>query len=454
MSKKLLLQQYVCQECGSVQSKWGGKCLDCGAWNSLVAETVIKNKSAVSLNEKFIKTADFSIETLNDNLSEYSRISTGNSEFDRVLGGGLVAGSAILLGGDPGIGKSTLVIQIINDLATQGHNCLYISGEESVDQIKLRAKRLQLKSDNARLASITSLDQIKIAIEKYPPKFLVIDSIQTVYNEEIESAPGSISQVRSTAFELIRIAKNSSIAVILVGHVTKEGTIAGPKVLEHMVDTVLYFEGDRGYQYRIIRAVKNRFGASNEIGVFEMLSLGLREVKNPSEMFLPDKGSQNISGSCVFAGIEGTRPVLLEIQALVVPSFLPTPRRAVVGWDVNRLSMIIAVLNARLGINLLDKEVYLNVAGGLKINEPAADLAAVQALISAASNIPTSRECAFFGEIGLSGEVRQVAQAEQRISEAEKLGFKKIILPEGVKNNTCNIQVIPVNHISDLRKTL
>lgn len=453
MSKKLV-NQFVCQECGAVHSRWNGKCVDCGAWNSLVEETFTKTKTAALSKGSIIRNGDFEIQSLNDNVTSYSRTSTGNGEFDRVLGGGVVEGSAILLGGDPGIGKSTLLLQVVVSLANNNVPCLYISGEESIDQIKLRASRLDKKNNTAMLASVTSLHEIKEAIKKCNPKFLVIDSIQTIFSDEVESAPGSVSQVRTCAFELIRIAKSSGISIIFVGHVTKEGTIAGPKVLEHMVDTVLYFEGDRSYQFRIIRAVKNRFGAANEIGVFEMLSNGLREVSNPSEIFLPNKEAENISGSTIFAAIEGSRPMLLEIQSLVVPSFLATPRRAVVGWDQNRLAMLIAVLNARLGVNILDKEVYLNVAGGLKITEPAADLAVVASLMSAVSNIPIPRSYVFFGEVGLSGEVRQISQAESRLIEAEKLGFEKVIMPKIGKIKACNIEVININHISELRKIL
>jgi DNA repair protein RadA/Sms len=456
MSKQSAIA-YICQECGSVHNKWSGKCTACNAWNSITEEsnhiTPVFGKG--TNDNKIKKSKNVDIHTLDSEVEDVPRTNTGISELDRVLGGGLVSGSAILIGGDPGIGKSTLLLQTVVALSRAGNKCLYISGEESVEQIKLRAKRLSTPANNTQIAAATSLNEILKVINTTDLSVLVIDSIQTIFNEAIESAPGTVSQVRACAFELIRIAKTKGIALILVGHVTKDGAIAGPKVLEHMVDTVLYFEGERGHQFRIIRAVKNRFGAANEIGVFEMCDNGLNEVTNPSAIFLPTKG-ESIPGSAIFVGLEGTRPILLEIQALVVPSFLATPRRAVVGWDSNRLAMMIAVLNARYGINLLDKEVYLNVVGGLKITEPAADLAVLAALISAHRTTPISRENVFFGEVGLSGELRQVVHYDLRLNEASKLGFKQAFAPQPPKNKkiACNIDVLNVNHIRELDKIL
>ena len=443
---------YACQNCGASHPKWNGKCESCGEWNTLVEEVVTATPGLGRvINDNKIST-QASIQTLDDNIVEVTRIDTGIAEFNRVLGGGFVVGSAILLGGDPGIGKSTLLLQAVVSLSQQGFNCLYLSGEESVSQIKIRAQRLQVKGPDVKLGTATSLGEIlKLINNAQAPDVLVIDSIQTIFHEGLDSAPGTVAQVRACSFELIRVAKQRNIILILVGHVTKEGSIAGPKVVEHMVDTVLYFEGERGHQYRIVRAVKNRFGAANEIGVFEMADTGLLEVTNPSSIFLPSRESQ-VSGSCIFAGLEGTRPVLLEIQALVVPSFLATPRRAVVGWDTNRLAMMIAVLNARFGINLLDKEVYLNVAGGLRIVEPAADLAVIAALISAAKNIPIERDQVFLGEVGLSGELRQVVHTDIRLNEAYKLGFQKAYIPATSKKSACKIALVSVNHIRELDK--
>lgn len=451
MAKALAV--FYCSECGASHSKWSGKCTDCGAWNSIVEEKISSSPFVSTAKQKSIIANNIAeLTTLDGEISDVARTQTGIGELDRVLGGGLVDGSAILIGGDPGIGKSTILLQTVIALGRQNYECIYLSGEESVDQIKLRASRLQLRSDHVKLASVTGLSEINNILNKgATPKLLIIDSIQTIYHEAIESAPGSVSQVRACAFELIRQAKSRGFTVVLVGHVTKEGTIAGPKVLEHMVDTVLYFEGDRGQQYRIIRAVKNRFGSANEIGVFEMQSGGLVEVNNPSSLFLPTN-QELVSGSCIFAGIEGTRPLLVEIQSLVVPSFLATPRRAVVGWDQNRLSMLIAVLNSRYGVSVLDKEVYLNVAGGMRVAEPAADLAAMAAIISAAINVPIPRDTVFFGEVGLSGELRPVANTEQRLQEAEKLGFSRAIIPATSKNNACNLQIMTLNHIKELYK--
>ena len=378
---------------------------------------------------------------------------SGIGEFDRVTGGGLVAGSALLIGGDPGIGKSTLLLQVTARLASGG-KCAYISGEEAIDQVRLRAQRLGLEKAPVDLASATSVRDILTTLEQNRYDVVVIDSIQTMYLDTLESAPGTVAQVRASAQELIRVAKKRGTCLLIVGHVTKEGQIAGPRVLEHMVDTVLYFEGDRGHSFRILRAVKNRFGATDEIGVFEMAQEGLQEVSNPSELFLAQR-QQNVSGSAVFAGIEGTRPVLVEIQALVAPSPLGTPRRAVIGWDSGRLSMVLAVLEARCGVAIGPNDVYLNVAGGLKISEPAADLAVAAALVSALTGVPVPADMVVCGEIGLSGEVRAVSQIEQRLKEAGKLGFAHALVPAAIKRGkkgapTGDLKTTEARHLKDI----
>ena len=371
-------------------------------------------------------------------------------EFDRVTGGGLVHGSAILIGGDPGIGKSTIVLQAVSKLAENNVSTVYISGEESVAQVRMRAERLGLSDSNVSLASETNLRDILATLTKGKcPDVVVIDSIQTMYADTIESAPGSVSQVRTCAQELIRFAKKKNVCVILVGHVTKDGQIAGPRVLEHMVDTVLYFEGDRGHQFRILRAVKNRFGGTDEIGVFEMGELGLTEVPNPSALFLGDRDG-DVIGAAVFAGMEGSRPMLVEIQALVAQSSLGTPRRAVVGWDSARLAMIIAVLDARCGLGLGAFDIYLNVAGGLKISEPAADLAVAAALISSLSGDPIAKETIIFGEIALSGEIRPVGQADSRLKEAQKLGFSQAFIPSKLNHKNKKIKIAELDQLIKL----
>ncbi len=368
-----------------------------------------------------------------------SRRFSNIGEFDRVLGGGLVAGSATLVGGDPGIGKSTILLQVVCQLAKQ-YRVAYISGEEAIDQVRMRAARLGLSDVNCELASATSVRDIVAAIDDASaPDILIIDSIQTMYVDTLDSAPGTVAQVRTSAQELIRIAKKRDISLILVGHVTKDGMIAGPRVLEHMVDTVLYLEGDRGHQFRVLRGVKNRFGPTDEIGVFEMTDKGLMEVTNPSALFLADRRGDT-SGAAVFAGLEGTRPVLVEIQALVAPTSYGTPRRAVIGWDTGRLAMILAVLEARCGVAFGNNDVYLNVAGGLRISEPAADLAVAAALLSSLTGEPVPSECVVFGEIGLSGEVRRVSQPALRLKEAVKLGFTQAIMPEADKNRKNTVE--------------
>ena len=417
--------QFICQDCGAVTRKWAGKCESCGAWNSITEEAA-REEVPKGLSGGKGKRIEFV--GLEGSAAPLSRWLTGIGELDRVCGGGLVPGSCLLVGGDPGIGKSTLLLQATARLSAEV-SVAYISGEEAVDQVRMRAARLGYAKARVALASAGSLRDILASLDgPDAPQVVVIDSIQTVYADNIESAPGTVSQVRACAAELIRLAKRRGFVLFLVGHVTKEGTIAGPRVLEHMVDTVLYFEGDRGHQFRILRAVKNRFGATDEIGVFEMTEGGLAEVANPSALFLAERRG-NVSGSCVFAGMEGTRPMLVEIQALVAPSSLSSPRRAVVGWDTNRLSMVMAVLDARCGLALSGNDVYLNVAGGLRIAEPAADLAVAAALVSSASDVPVPADMVVFGEIGLSGEVRAVAQADTRLKEAAKLGFDQALVP-------------------------
>ncbi len=425
--------RFICQACGNISNRWSGKCEACNEWNTISEEAVEATPKGLSASGKGRKVEWSSLEA---EAREAPRTATGIHELDRVLGGGLVEGSAILIGGDPGIGKSTLLLQAVVAIARLGLQCAYISGEESVAQVSLRARRLGLHHAGVQLASATSVRDILSTLDTAQhPALVVIDSVQTMYIDNIEAAPGTVSQVRAASNELIRLAKKRGITLFLVGHVTKEGQIAGPRVLEHMVDTVLYFEGERGHPFRILRTVKNRFGGTDEIGVFAMGDDGLQEVPNPSALFLAGRQEQ-VSGSAVFAGIEGSRPVLVEIQALVSPSFMSNPRRAVVGWDGNRLAMILAVLEQRLGLRFSDKEVYLNVAGGLRINEPAADLAVAAALISSLHDKPVPQDAVLFGEIGLSGEVRQVSRADARLKEAEKLGFAQAwcVLPSSMKS--------------------
>ncbi|MDO8838270.1 MAG: DNA repair protein RadA [Parvibaculum sp.] len=424
-------RNFVCQSCGAASPRWSGRCEACGEWNTIVEEAGASAgigagpaKAGGRAKGRRIELVEMSGET-----ADPPRHITGMAEFDRVTGGGLVPGSAVLIGGDPGIGKSTLLLQAMAALAVKGGRAIYISGEEAIAQVRMRARRLGLGEAPVQLGAETNLKDILGTLESgTPPDVVVIDSIQTMWTEALDSAPGTVAQVRASAQELVRFAKRHGTAVILVGHVTKEGQIAGPRVVEHMVDAVIYFEGERGHQFRILRAVKNRFGPANEIGVFEMGEKGLAEVPNPSALFLGERDGET-SGSAVFAGIEGTRPVLVEIQALVGKSALGTPRRAVVGWDGGRLSMVLAVLEARCGLTLGGQDVYLNVAGGLRINEPAADLAVAAALISSVTGQPLPSDCVIFGEISLSGAVRPVNQMETRLKEAEKLGFLRAILP-------------------------
>src|SRR3569833_599803 len=417
---------FVCQSCGTTHVRWQGRCEGCGEWNSIVEELV---DSGVGAGPKMATAGGrpVALVPLSGETETAARVTTGLGELDRVTGGGFVMGSAVLVGGDPGIGKSTLLLQAAAALANSGKRVIYVSGEEAVAQIRLRAQRLGLGSANVQLASETNVEIILSTLQAgAAPHLVIIDSIQTLWTDRVESAPGTVTQVRTSAQALPRFAKKSGAAVVLVGHVTKDGQIAGPRVVEHMVDAVLYFEGDASHTFRILRGVKNRYGATDEIGVFEMTTLGLSEVANPSALFL-DQRDTDAAGSVVFAGMEGTRPVLCEIQALVAPSPLGTPRRAVVGWDSSRLSMVLAVLETRCGVRIGANDIYLNVAGGLKVNEPAADLAVAAALISSLTNSPLPPEAVYFGEISLAGGVRPVVHASLRLREAQKLGFKSAV---------------------------
>ena len=445
--------RFVCQDCGAVSPKWAGRCETCDAWNSIVEEAVAARpgpagKASAGRRIAFVGLAG--------NAEPAPRTATGIAELDRVLGGGLVPASVVLVGGDPGIGKSTLLLQAAARLATAGRRVLYVSGEESVEQVRLRARRLGVEQAPLELAAAVNLRDVTASLSQAKDAGLVvIDSIQTMWLDAIDSAPGTVSQVRACSFELIRQAKGEGFALALVGHVTKDGALAGPRVLEHMVDAVLYFEGDRGHQFRILRAVKNRYGATDEIGVFEMTDRGLAEVANPSALFLAERRG-NIAGSAVFAGLEGSRPVLVEIQALLAPNPGGSPRRSVIGWDGGRLAMLLAVLETRAGLRLNATDVYLNVAGGLRVTEPAADLAVAAAIASAAFEQPTSAGMVYFGEVGLSGEVRQVAQAEARLKEAAKLGFDSAALPRRVaRGNRAmaapdGLRLEEIGHIADL----
>jgi DNA repair protein RadA/Sms len=443
--------RFVCQSCGSVSSRWQGQCADCEEWNTLVedAAAVVTPFSA----RHNLRGGGRPIELvgLDREVALPERMSTGLPEFDRAVGGGLVAGSATLIGGDPGIGKSTLLLQAAARIAAGGRAVAYISGEEATDQVRLRARRLGLGAAPVRLAAATSVRDILTTLgEGTPPALLVIDSIQTMHSDLIEGAPGTVSQVRASAGELIRYAKESGAAVVLVGHVTKDGSIAGPRVLEHMVDTVLSFEGERSHQYRILRAAKNRFGGTDEIGVFAMAEGGLEEVGNPSALFLTHR-DEAVSGSVVFPALEGTRPVLVEIQALTVRlASGATPRRAVVGWDSGRLAMILAVLEARCGLNFSTAEVYLNIAGGYRLSDPAADLAVAAALVSALSERPVPADAVAFGEVSLSGELRPVAHGALRLKESAKLGFARALVPASPKGEKGGLSLSSFRTLGEL----
>ncbi|MGQ9569958.1 MAG: DNA repair protein RadA [Thermodesulfovibrionales bacterium] len=444
---------YQCQSCGYTTPKWLGKCPDCGEWNTLVEERKEPVPTRLVLPVHLRKSVPLHLSSVQPNYTE--RTSTGIKELDRVLGGGVVTGSVVLVGGDPGIGKSTLLLQALSGLSRYGQG-LYASGEESPEQIKIRAERLLINTDEIVLFSETSLRAIIETALKLSPKTMVVDSIQTVYTEELLSAPGSVSQVRECAAKLMVFAKKSDIPIFLVGHVTKEGAIAGPRVLEHIVDTVLYFEGERGHSYRILRAVKNRFGSTNEIGIFEMSDSGLLEVENPSELFLLER-PVDVSGSTVIATIEGTRPIMVEIQSLVSRSNLGMPRRTTIGVDFNRVNLLVAVLEKRAGLHLGGMDIFVNVVGGLKIIEPAVDLGIISTIASSFKDIPIDPRIFMFGEIGLSGEVRAVTQAEIRIKEAAKIGFRKAVIPfrnaEKIRDIP-KIEIVGVKDIEDCLKAI
>lgn len=457
MAKSKIKTVYVCQECGAQKPRWEGRCSDCGAWNSLVEERDVKpaagrgwvRSQTASTNQ--VTTLDLSPEE-----SQLNRHSTGIEEFDRVLGGGLAEGSFVLLGGAPGIGKSTILLQMSAGLAKNEQKLLYVSGEESVSQTASRAHRLGLKSSYVEVASSNSLPEILDLIDSRKPQVVVIDSIQTIYLPDLESAPGSVTQVRECANQLLQVAKRDGIAIVLVGHITKEGSIAGPKVLEHMVDCVLSFEGDSSYQYRLLRSLKNRFGPAQELGVFQMSGVGLEEVKNPSELFLQERG-QNLVGSSVFASMEGTRPLLCEVQALTLSTQMANPRRTALGIDSNRLHMLSAVIDRHLGVKLAFNDIFINVVGGLKLMETASDLSVVASLLSTSANRPLGRSSIYFGEVGLTGEVRGVPFADIRLKEAEKLGFKQYYVPAANKKHLKDVklsrdsEIVYIKNIQDLR---
>ncbi|MEM8771443.1 MAG: DNA repair protein RadA [Pseudomonadota bacterium] len=438
---------FICQSCGNVTAKWAGRCDACGEWNTIEQEAAEPPPPGALPAGAKARGKQIDFTSLEGDTAAEPRLATGNGEFDRACGGGLATGSALLIGGDPGVGKSTLLLQVAAGLALGGHSVAYISGEEAPAQIRMRARRLGVEKSSVHLASATSLRDILATLKASKPDAVIIDSIQTLWSDALPAAPGTVTQVRACAHELVRFAKTTNTIVILVGHVTKDGQIAGPRVVEHMVDAVLYFESEQGRDFRILRAVKNRFGAAQEIGVFEMTAAGLVEVANPSSLFLGDSDAP-VSGAAVFAGIEGTRPVLVEFQALVSPSTLAAPRRAVVGWDSARLSMLLAVLDARAGLSFGRHDVFLNVAGGMRISEPAADLAAAAALCSSLFDTPAARENVVFGETALSGAVRGVNQSGSRLKEAAKLGFSGALAPPGVESET--LQIHTANTINDL----
>jgi DNA repair protein RadA/Sms len=443
---------FVCQACGAVTTRWSGKCAACGEWNSIIEEAAGPSGPPALVAIRGGKGRAASFEGLQTETRDAPRLPTGMAEFDRVLGGGLVPGSAVLVGGDPGIGKSTLLLQAAAALASSGATVVYLSGEEAPAQVRMRAARLGLSQAPVALGTETNLANIIATLSKAKvPALIVIDSVQTLWSEGLEAAPGTISQLRGCASALVSWAKGSGSTLVLVGHVTKDGQIAGPKVIEHMVDTVLYFEGQSGHQFRILRAVKNRFGPTDEIGVFEMRYEGLQQVENPSALFLSDR-DRGAPGTAVFAGMEGTRPILVELQALVAPSLLSMPRRAVVGWDPNRLAMLIAVLEARCGTRLSAHDVYLNVAGGLKLGDPAADLAAAAALLSSFTGRAAPEDSVYFGEVSLTGAVRAVGHMDQRLKEATKLGFTRAVVPAACApdRQLAEIGLAPLSQLSEL----
>ena len=444
---------YFCQECGYESAKWMGQCPGCKSWNTFVEETVSAKKPSSSGAMKLSEKRQEPVILKDISLSEDERQTTQIGELDRVLGGGIVPGSLVLVGGDPGIGKSTLLLQVCRNLAEKQVSVLYISGEESLRQIKLRANRIGQFTDKMQLLCETNLEVIREVIERRKPDVVVIDSIQTMFHEDVSSAPGSVSQVRESTNILMQIAKGMGVSIFIVGHVTKEGNVAGPRVLEHMVDTVLYFEGDRHASYRILRAVKNRFGSTNEIGVFEMCNTGLEEVKNPSEYMLNGR-PEDASGSVVACSMEGTRPILVEIQALVCQSNFGIPRRTAVGTDFNRVNLLMAVLEKKVGLRLAASDAYVNIAGGMKMTEPAIDLGICLAIVSSAKDIVIPDNVMVFGEVGLSGEIRAVNMAGQRVQEAKKLGFGTVVLPEVCKSSVGKVEGINLVYVSQIRDAI
>ncbi len=440
---------YSCQSCGYQSPKWMGKCPDCNQWNSFAEEKY--EKPAYPRGELSLGTREAPAPIHEIDTSEDGRVLSGIGEFDRVLGGGLVAGSVILIGGDPGIGKSTLLLQAFAAVSRKGLTCLYVSGEESQRQIKMRAERLGIAAPNLLILSETSLERIVEQVKKIKPGLLVIDSIQTIFTSTIPSAPGSIAQVRESSGSIIVLAKKTGLTTFLIGHVTKDGAIAGPRVLEHMVDTVLYFEGERGHSFRILRAVKNRFGSTNEIGVFEMKEAGLKEVTNPSEIFLMERPLE-VPGSAVICSMEGTRPILVELQALVSRSFLAVPRRTTIGVDHNRVALLVAVLEKKMGAQLFNQDIFVNVAGGVHVDEPAVDLGIIAAVASSHKEKNIDPRTVFFGEVGLAGEIRGISQAEARVKEAGKLGFERCILPASNSSQLTHIKHPKLASVSSLQE--
>lgn len=442
---------YSCQQCGYQSVKWLGKCPDCGEWNAFVEERTLEERRP-TINYT-VNPAQEPKPIKDITCLPEDRLLTGISEFDRVLGGGIVSGSVILIGGDPGIGKSTLLLQAVDRLSHRVGRVLYISGEESQRQIRLRAERLGAESSDILILTETSLEEIQRHLKEANPMLVVVDSIQTIFTSNLQSAPGSISQVKEVATQFMYYAKRNSVPVFIIGHVTKDGAIAGPRVLEHLVDTVLYFEGDGGHSYRILRAVKNRFGSTNEIGVFEMKDSGLIEINNPSEFFLSER-AREVTGSVVVSSIEGTRPILAELQALVTPTYLGIPRRTAIGVDYNRVSLLLAILEKRGGIHLSGQDVFVNVTGGIRIDEPAIDLGLLAAVASSFREIPIDHSTIIIGEVGLSGEIRGVNQAEVRIKEAAKLGFKRCLLPANNSRKTQKIKGMEILGAESLREAL
>ena len=447
---------YFCQNCGAESAKWIGKCPSCNEWNTYVEEVVVKKNAKSDPMSDIIGDTSSRPQLISKiEASEASRIDTGNNELNRVLGGGLVTGSLVLIGGEPGIGKSTLVLQMALNIPDK--KILYISGEESAQQLRLRAERIGGNLDSCYIVSETSLEKSFIHIKNVQPDILIVDSIQTIATERVESSPGSVSQVRESASLILRFAKEYNIPVILIGHITKEGNIAGPKVLEHIVDTVLQFEGDQNYMYRILRSIKNRFGSTSELGIYEMRQTGLREVSNPSELLLSEN-REGLSGVSISAAIEGARPFLIEIQALVSTAAYGTPQRSTTGFDTKRMNMLLAVLEKRVGFKIGAKDVFLNIAGGLKVNDPAIDLAVITAVLSSSVDIAIDRDICMAGEVGLSGEIRPVARIEQRISEAAKLGFGKILVPQSnaksINDTDYKIEIIPVSKVAQAFRLL